>query len=478
MNPIRQIITKFQTRFLNSPNKISILLLVFWAFASRGLGLVRDSLMGRLSPIEGEMFNAASILNENIVTFFILGSVGVALLPQIIKLESLKNKIDQQIDQASEKYKILWTKMLNGYISWCLLIFSLFITVLCFTGIIFSDYFLHLINADLYDRIKQTGQLSNYIVLNQIFLLAPILFALKTILGVFLNAKKSFKVFALDGVLSNLYAYFGIVGTAWGLVIGFSIALICFAWDAFRIGLRFDLFVFPELKGYLWQSFLLFLPRILIFPAARTAETLITVLTKDTGEITSIRMAINIQGVFYGLMVAVGTVFLPDLATILVEQGKSKEFWKHLSKYLRITSIVSLVATVVTVIGSPLILFLIKSLAMVKTDSFLNQENLVNLILSLVAIGSVSIFLQSLNEILNRYYIALEENWFPIISSLIANGVGILTCVIFYKQINTAQLVMIGFVLNNLVLTLLLGGKCWWVYSRTRLLIRKENREG
>ena len=449
------------TKFRSSDNLSSILILVFWAFASRGLGLIRESLVGRLSIIEAEIFNAASVLNENIVTLFILGSVGVALLPQIIKLE-------KEGDNRTDKF-----------LTWAIIFYSSFITFLCLVGIIFSREILQLINFDLYNRVKGLGFESKYILLNQIFLVAPNLFAVKTVFGVFLNAKKSFKVFALDGVLSNvgsiiglslLYSFFGIEGTAFGLIIGFFIAMVAFGWDAYRVGFKADIRWFEGLGGYLVQSLYLFMPRILIFPAARLAETLIATLTKNTGELSALRMAMNIQGVFYGLMVAVGAVFLPDIATILINEGKSQKFWKHLRKYLLLTLILGGVASIITALFNPLLLGLIKFLSFAKSTSLLNQPEILGLIIQLTVLGSFSIIFQSISEILNRYFIALEKNWYPIITSLIANFVAVIICLVLPRILGgfTAQVVMFSFVVNNLLLMLFLGTRCYLDYRQSR----------
>jgi peptidoglycan biosynthesis protein MviN/MurJ (putative lipid II flippase) len=178
---IKSTIDKILSRFKNSTNLTSIVILVFWAFASRGLGLVRESLVGRLSPIEAEIFNAASVINENIVTLFILGSVGVALLPQIIKLDK----------EGGNKT--------NQFISFAMVFFSGFIGLLCLLGIIFSSDLLKIINLDLYNRVAGLGFESNYITLNQVFLVAPILFAIKTVFGVSSMPRSRLRCLLLTG---------------------------------------------------------------------------------------------------------------------------------------------------------------------------------------------------------------------------------------------------------------------------------------
>ena len=451
-------------------NKLSILILVFWALASRGLGIIRESLTGRLLTINAEMFGAASSLNETIVTIFVLGTVGVAALPQIIKLEGGKN-IENSSSISAEKTNI--------YISWIILILSGFITFLCFFGIIFSKEFLQFFNPDLFKKTVSLNLAREYILLNQIFLIAPVIFTVKTVLGVFLNAKKSFKVYSIDGVISNLgsilglsilYWVFGLVGAAIGLIIGFLASLILFYWDARKLGFNFtlgkDLITnFPELKGLLIRSFFLFLPRLLLFSSARMAELLVSANSKGDGEISILRMALNIQGVFYGLMVAVGAVLLPDLASNLVKTGRDKMFWAKIIKYCKNTVYMSIGASLLTIFGSPVILYLIKILAFVKKDSFLGSESNFWQIIFLISFGSIAIIFQSLQEIFNRYYISQENNKHPIFATTVANIFGILFTYLFltkYFNLRADTAAMLGFVINTIIGTLMMG---FWIFK-------------
>jgi O-antigen/teichoic acid export membrane protein len=462
---------------LNTKNKIAIFTLVFWAFASRGLGLIREALSARLSPLEGDLLTAAMTLNENITTLLILGSLTSAIFPQVIKLETISSNASTS-NNTSDKIVVEINERRNIFLSWIILIFSSVMLVLGIIGGIFSKEILYYFNSDLYNRLTVAGKISDFIALNQIALIGPIIFAIKTILGVFLNAKKSFKIYSLEGVISNigsilgltlLYSLYGITGAAWGLILGFSLSALVFAFDAFRLGFRFQLTFFPELPKYLWQAFLMFLPGIPLVTSGRLAQNLIVYFSTDTGQIASLTLALSIQGVFYGLMLAVGSVFLPDISTLLVKGGKNQEFWKHLIKYLRVSAIVSIVATVATVLGSPILLFIIKLFALVKKDSLINQPEFVNYIIILVAIGSIGIIFQAINEIFQLYFVALEENWYRIIGSISGN-IGAFLCsyyLISIFGINAGIAVMCGFIINNLIFTVFLSSRCFiqWRHS-------------
>lgn len=458
-----QRIKSIRGNILNSPNKTAIFLLIFWTFASRALGLVREALVGTMPPIEANIFGMAATLNENIVTTFILGSVSVAVLPQILKLES--------------KYKGEEGKIkVNQFVSWVMVILSCSIALLCLIGAIFSRQFLQWLNQDTFLRVQEAGLEDSYIRLNQIFLLAPVIFAWKTVLGIFLNAKKSFKIYSIDGVLTNLgliaglsllYSLFGLEGAGWGLILGFSIATSGFIFDAFRLGFRFNLGWFEGLNVILWQSFKLFVPRMFLLTAPRVAEMLMATVNRSEDGLALFRMSINIQGIFYGLMLSVSTVFLPDLTQILFKQGANSHFWKHLNKYLKNSVVFGLIATIFTIFGAPVILFFISLPSMQDSNSLLgNWDNLWQIVI-LTAIGSLAIVFQAVGEILSKYFIALEDNKFSILASFVANILSVLFALILVQYINPVIAVTVSFVFNNILLTAILSCRARIDYLRT-----------
>ncbi len=449
-------ISRFYKFFLNTENKKSVFVLVFWALASKGLGLFREALIGRLPTIQANMFGLASTLNENIVTILILGTIATASLPQIIELDN------QKTNQGNNQ------KQVNQYLTWTGLILSICIAFLCLTGIIWSKEFLFFLNSDSYNSIRDAGLESDYIKLNQIFLVAPIIFAIKTILGIFLNARKSFKIYSLDGVLSNigliigltvLYSYFGIVGAGFGLGLGFCFALIGFVIDSYKLGLRFDLSGFKVIQPYLWKTLWLFLPRVLVINSARTAETLMATISKADDSVAIFRLSMNIQGIFYGIILMVSTVFLPDLTNLLYKENAKSEFWQKLNKYLAVSLKFSFLAVILTIIATPVLVYLIQFLSFSKAGSLLASNQTIYFTIGLVALGSFAIIFQSVSEILGKYFIAIQDNKFSIVSTVIANILSIILTVILMGVINRLVAVMIGFIVNNAIVAGLFYGR-------------------
>ena len=565
-------ITKIRQKLKTSKDLQAILLLVFWTFGSRILGFVRSFLVLRMPTIDSEIFNSSFVLSEAITSFFILGSITVAILPQMIKLQEsqkaelnkeftnldgesgdnldkvLEEKLNMdnfksqknrefdrenfekelksqnietskkvktagiiQVIQNTEKRFILpeissdpleinkFVKIpkivetiddsqqkidknklpqknqnldtnfdknskkidkLSIYTNWCLLILGCFILILSLLGIVFIEPILSTFNPSFFAKVQESGKLGQMLLLNQLLLFGPFLFAIKTILGVFLNIKKDYKIYSLEGVLANfgwivalsvLYPVFGLIGSGFGMFIGFGITILLFGLQARELGLSFKLENFPGLDKLLWQTFALYWPRLLIFSNTRLAEIIVAATSGNPSDpqITSVAMALNFQGIFIGVVLAIGTVFLPNLTEILVQNGKSKQFWKMLFDYLKINFFLSILGTIATIIGVPILLFLLSKLPFISSKSILSDPSAINLIITLTIVSSFSLVFQSIGEVLNRYFIAVQRRWEPVIISIGGNFLAIQIALFFSKTWGSGRAAIGGFVLNT-----------------------------
>jgi peptidoglycan biosynthesis protein MviN/MurJ (putative lipid II flippase) len=541
---------------LQNKNLQAVLLLVFWTFGSRALGFVRSVLVINMNTIDAEIFNSSFVLSEAITTFFILGSITVAVLPQMVKLENpikasqkvkpeTKTKLETNLNLAEKKSTVdvdlevffennLKAKLENSttknqinlpeelvllssledlnlsknveqpstfdeiessiknnqaerlqqdrlsiYTSWALLILSGFILLLSLLGIIFVEPILARFNLTFFTKVAESGKLTEMIQLNRLLLLAPFLFAIKTILGVFLNVKKNYKIYSLEGVLANfgwilslslLYPVWGIVGAGTGSFLGFGLTIFLFAWQSWTLGLRFNLGNFPELADILWQTFHLYWPRLLIFSNARLAELIVAGTTVDPSDpqVTSVSMALNFQGIFIGVVLAVGTVFLPNLTEVLVQKGKRAEFWQMLLKYLKINFFMAIVGMLATIIGTPILLWILTKLPFTNSKGILSDPYSVNLILQLTIIASFSLVFQSVAEVLNRYFIAVEKRWEPLIISIGGNILALQIANLFVDSWGSGGVAVGSFVLNSALMCALSIYFCYWDWQRSK----------
>ncbi len=371
------------------------------------------------------------------------------------KLPQKNQNLDTNFDKNSKKID-----KLSIYTNWCLLILGCFILILSLLGIIFIEPILSTFNPSFFAKVQESGKLGQMILLNQLLLFGPFLFAIKTILGVFLNIKKDYKIYSLEGVLANfgwivalsiLYPVFGLIGSGFGMFIGFGITILLFGLQARGLGLSFKLENFTGLDKLLWQTFALYWPRLLIFSNTRLAEIIVAATSGNPNDpqITSVAMALNFQGIFIGVVLAIGTVFLPNLTEILVQNGKSKQFWKMLFDYLKINFFLSILGTIATIIGVPILLFLLSKLPFISSRSILSDPIAINLIITLTIVSSFSLVFQSIGEVLNRYFIAVQRRWEPVIISVGGNFLAIQIALFFSKTWGSGRAAIGGFVLNT-----------------------------
>lgn len=451
-------INKIKNRFSNSNTLKASLVLVFWMFVSRGMGVVRTALVGKLPTSEADIFNSGLVLQSNLITIFILGSIIIATLPQVTKLSKFDK---EQINKDKS------TNQTSIYLSWCMLILSVLLSIISIFLIIFSEPVLWWFNFDLMNSFQKIGKLHEFIAFNQIALIGPVIFGLKSLFGVFLNVKKEYFIYSLEGVINNFgsllgltigFYFYGILGAGIGVLAGSTFALLAFIFDAYRFGFTFSLGWFEGLDSYLWQTLWLYLPRLLVYSNIRAAETMVTILSPEAnGQISAFQYALDIQGIFLGIIMVVATVFLPNLAQILVDKGKNKVFWDHLFKYLKVSFWLSIFGAFVTILGTPLALWLFKNLAQVKNTSFLADPKNIELVTQLAILCAVSLVFQAIAEILNRYFTAIEKVWQTIIASTLGNFSAIILAFLLHRSYGAGVTTSLALALNSFVLCLVLA---------------------
>jgi len=443
---------KIITFFHHRETLRSSFILIFWMFASRGLGAFRTILVTRLSTLEADMLNGAMVITDNIITVFILGAVTTSILPQIIKLSVSSSDENRSRNQST-------------YLSWIMLILGGFLFITSFVCILFSPQILQLLNQQLFAQIQQQGRGDDFVLLTRLMLLVPTLFGVKSIFTAFLNAKKAFSIFALDGVIINLgfifglvvlYSFFGLSGVVWGNVLGMAVATTLFIWSARKNGFRFQIESFPELKKYLLQTAHLYFLWILLIPGIRVASTIVAMnVDGANGEITAVNLSLDIQSIFLGIVASIGSVVLPNMALLAAEKNHTR-FWAYIFKYLRWIGFLSFFGAILTIAGTPLLIWLIQNSGILQNDSFLSiPENVQNVTL-FASIGAFSLVFQSLIEILYRYFSSTENPYPPIIASIFGNACAITTAFFFSSTWSAGLVAVVGFSINNVVVFFIL----------------------
>lgn len=530
---------------LASKNLKAVLLLVFWSFVSRFLGIIRTALIsGRFSPAEIDLFNASTGLNDFLNSTLILGSVSVSLLPQIVSFSNPNSEIDKQTEidkqkkdldklepkketfildqkntlvqknfldlstnfkensqffnknllenQQLQKLRIKLIKIeqefnnltdknfkdgskknfrpqekVNIYLSWYTLLLILTISTISLILIIWIEPILKFLNKDLFTSFYEQNKLTDYLNLNRLMLLAPIFFALKTIFRVFLNVKKEYKILSLEGVISNLgilfgllifYRFWGIKGISIGLIFGFALTSLIFIWQANYLGFSWNFQTFPDLKKGLINSLKLYLPRIFLINYMRLTENLMTLATKTAdGQISALRLALDIQPTFFTIISAISVIFLPNLTELSFQKGEKEEFWQHLFKYIRITTLFAIFATILTIAGTPLFLRFLSLISFAKTNSLLQDHASLRAVWLFTFICSLALVFQAISEILQNYFIATCKNFVPVVASMTGNLAAIIITFGLAELLGSGLAVSLGFLVNTFLFCLILS---------------------
>lgn len=451
---------KTLNNILKNPLTWPVLIVTFFTFFSRFLGFVRQYLVIRnLNELQSDLLINANKIPEIISVVLLMGTIYSSVLPVAARIES-KDRDEKNISA----YLNLITIGLVGLI-----------TVFIILGIIFTPFLLQYFSPGLWEKATNANLISDYILASRILFLFPLAFAMQAIWGVFLTLKKRFLVYSLAGVITNLGTVAALLITqgdfvkvAFGIVWGGFLASILFLYysllDGFKLPkLSFSWYTkqFNFFKKEFWQTWKLFLPRILVIDGFYAASILISVVISadqsTNGGITAFDIGTSIQGAFFIIVTSLGTVLFPDLSKTFHDKNINRvDFWKKTSNYIKISAVLGLAVTVITMIGSPLIVLLFKFLG--------QQQNNGNQIILIAQVTSISLVFRAVREVLVRYIYIRERVWQPLILSTASGIVLIITTLILINQFNFEAVlaVSVGFISYNFFWVLL----AWIIYKR------------
>jgi peptidoglycan biosynthesis protein MviN/MurJ (putative lipid II flippase) len=300
----------------------------------------------------------------------------------------------------------------------------------------------------------------------RILLLGPLFFASQSVLGVFLNLKDRFVVYSWAGVVANAFSIVGIlaagrngyISTAWGMMLGTLATVIIYLFEAHRLGLRsrlLDLFArrnywWSKLKADYFQTWRMFLPRILIINGTVLANFLMVKLAKEQGQITALDFGLSIQEIFFTIVASASTVFFSDYAKFINDTNTTlSQRWRKLRQYLLGVAGVAIIGSLITIVAAPLVMFIFRQLGPGQGD---DQANYIILI---ARVSVLALVFQSLNEILAKYLHAKERVWQPVWLSIISSIVQVIGVLILVSMgLDVALAVCLGLFLGSMTLTL------------------------
>lgn len=265
-------------------------LVALLSVASRVLGVVRDHILaGRFGAgLELDIYYAAFRIPDFIYSLVVMGALSAGFIPIF---SSLIKKVEEKENIKKELNALVWN-VFNALL--------LFIFVLSFIGILLAKP-LTLWLAPGFNAEAQ----AQAVILTRIMFLSPLFLGMSGVLGGVLQSYKRFFVYSLAPIFYNLgiifgalflTRYFGLLGLAWGVVLGAFFHFIIQAPTIWRLGFRYR-FNLNWHDQFLRQIAKMMGPRTLSLAVSQINLVAMTVLASSlaSGSLTVFNLANNLQ---------------------------------------------------------------------------------------------------------------------------------------------------------------------------------------
>lgn len=303
----------------------------------------------------------------------------------------------------------------------------------------------------------EAWQIEETVLLSRIMLLATLFFVFSNVLGGVLNAWKRFFSFSLAASFYNLgiivgivffYPFLGLVGLAWGVVLGALMHLVVQLPEARRYGFRYHLsLTFDEdLKKILR----LMVPRTLGLAAGQINLVLITMMAShlSVGSIAVFNLANNMQSLPVSLFaVSLAIAVFPTFSQAILEKNHTL-FATHLSQNIRRLLFLLLpISVLIVVLRAQVVRVILGSGNFTWQNTYDTAQTL--------GWFAISIFAQGLIPLLARSFYALGDTKTPTNIAFISIIVNIFSA-FYLSGIFGVQGLAMAFSISSIVNMLLL----------------------
>ena len=387
-------------RILKHVPKGSVVLAIM-SFASYLLGLARDHFFANTFGATRvlDAYNAAFLFPDLIFNILIAGGIAAAFIPILSELlHSDKVKAKEYVNSI-----ITAATCTMLAVAVVIIIFARPISAIVAPGF----------NSE--DRLLVAKII-------HVLALSPIFFAASNAIGAMLITKRRFLFYGLSPVLYNLGIIagtlylaprFGIMGVAYGTLLGAILHLAARAVDAWWHGFEFKTgwaFRTPEFR----KTVRLMIPKMFGHPIELATFWSFTAIASMLvpGSVVIVNFARNFQSVPISLIgITIATTSFPLLAGAMSEKARDK-FWKTLKhSFLLIFSTSFLAALVIFVIRVPLIRIFLGGGAFQAVD--------INRTAATLGIFCLSIPTESLVHLLARAFYATKNTTIPVAVSIL-----------------------------------------------------------
>jgi putative peptidoglycan lipid II flippase len=375
--------------------------LAITSFASYILGLGRDHFFARTFGAGRALdaYNAAFLFPDLLFNILIAGGIAAAFVPMLTEL--------LRKDEKSAKAYV------NSVIT-------------AATGTMFFSAITIIFFANPVSRLVAPGFSAEeqllVVKILRVLAWSPIFFAASNAIGALLITKRRFLFYGLSPVLYNLgiisgtvflAPHFGIMGVAYGTLLGAILHLMTRLGDAVWQGFRFRPnynFRTPEFR----KTLRLMLPKMFGHPIELATfwgfTSIASVLAP--GSVTVISFARNFQSVPISLIgITIATTSFPILSHAISEKAKEK-YWKTLkNSFWTIFSISALSAVAIFFIRRPLIEIFLGGGAF--------DEEAISRTAMILGVFCLSIPTEALVHLLARAFYATKNTTIPVATSLL-----------------------------------------------------------
>jgi len=387
---------------LNNTITGGAIIIAFFSLLSKLVGLLRERLLaGYFSGDQIDILDAyyaAFKLPDLIFNTLVLGALASAFIPVFIKYLQ-KNKI--------EAFRIS-----NSLLNLLLLVIGVS-TVVC---IIIAPYIVPLIVPGFSgDKLELT------ISLTRVMFLSIILFTVSNIFSGLLNSFKKFFTFSLApifynfGIILGIVFFsreFGLIGLAWGVVLGAALHLLVQLPELLRTGWRYG-FVFDVRHKGVHQMLKLMIPRTFGLAVNQVNQLVIVTIasTLSVGSVAYFNLANNLQSFPISVFgVSIALACFPKFSQAFATQDKDGFVQSFSVNFRRILYLIVPFSVLLLLLRAQIVRLVLGTGSFSWDDTIQTAQTL--------GFFSLSLFAQSLIPLLARSFYAFEDTKTPVYISL------------------------------------------------------------
>lgn len=412
--------------------------------ASKFLGVFRNFIFAKEFPTSDlDIYYAAFRIPDFIFNIIVLGALSAGFIPVFTRLIAKKRE--------EEAYRAT-NNILN--------ILFILLSLLTLVSIIFTPQIVDLMTPG-FDATKK----QQTIELTRIMFLSPIFMLLSSITSGILQSYKRFFIYSLSPIFYNLGIIFGaeflakefgLIGLAWGVVLGSFLQFIIQLPTTRRLGFRYKLII--DTKSQEIRTIIrIMIPRLLTLIVSQINLLFITIIasTLTAGSLAVFNLANDLQSFPLGIFaISFAIACFPTLSE-LGDQSHKKRFGEVLiSTAKQILYLVIPVSVILVMLRAQIVRVILGH------GEFGWEETIMTI--NALQIFCFSLFAQALIPLLSRSFWALHDSKTPFLSSFISASINIFLAIILTPKFGLYGLIWsfsISSTLNALMLFILISKK-------------------